>query len=712
MSSERQAPTDRELLALDEAGRRAAQTEFESPLLLEAGAGTGKTTTLIHRILAWSLGSGWLTATTELSVETDGDETPADRVAARTLEGIVAVTFTEAAAAEMAARVAEGLAEVASGTADSLPGFLVDELPAVAGPGLERRAAALLGAIDHLTVSTIHAWCRGLLANHAVDARLHPDFGVDPSGERTEAVARDVAEEAIRRTYAAGEPDDPLVRLAGFGHGPHRLAEALAELAHRAVPAELLAEDPFEPAVLDALVEELDGALAELLEAGAPLANESTRLLGPRVLAAAITSRQQLEHLPGEPLARAEAIARALGEHWPDNLCNRLKDWLKGKLTQTEEGDLGEGATDLGRAAERLRPLVSDLRQLRPLLLDAARRSLAPLLDETGRRLRAQGIAGFDSLLIDARALLTEHPDVCRQLRRGLRQLLVDEFQDTDRVQCDLVRRLALEDGGPRPGLFLVGDPKQSIYGWRNADLGAYDTFAADLEHASGARYSLCRNFRSAPPILAEVERVVAPVMVQAEGLQPQFEPLLPSHATRDRAGFARDGWAPVELWVAAFGSSRRGRDDSEVAELQARAVAADIRRLHDEAGVEWREFGILLRSGSRVDTFESALRAAGVPFSVSRDRQYYRRREVIDAAALVRAIVDPDDHVALLAYLRSAAAGVPDAALIPLWGRDFPKLVTELQQPTAARLQPVRDLLAEVAAALPADLPGLRRVA
>ncbi len=704
-----EARNARDLLAEDDRGRQAAQTEFVRPLLLEAGAGTGKTTTLIHRVLAWSLGAGWLAAAAEM--EGDDEEATAERLAARVLEGVVAVTFTEAAAAEMAARVAEGLATVASGRSDELAGFFAAELPEIEGTGVERRAAALLGAIDHLTVSTIHAWCRGLLANHAVDAGLHPDFAVDPSGERTEAVAREVAEEAIRRAYAQGGRDEPLVRLAAFRIGPHRLAEALAELARRSVPPRLLAEDPFAPAVLDDLVTELDDALEALLAAGARLAGEADRLLGPQVLRAALASREAMAALPAEPLARAAALARVLGEAWAKNLCTRLKDWLKGKFSKTEAGDLGDGAADLTRAAGRLRPLVNDLQLLRPELLDAARRSLAPLLEETHRRLRSQGIAGFDSLLLDARRLLVEHPDVRRQIRRGLRQLLVDEFQDTDRVQCDLVRQLAFVGEGRRPGLFLVGDPKQSIYGWRNADLGAYDEFARDLEARGGARYSLCRNFRSAPPILAEVERAVAPVMVQAEGLQPRFEPLLASDLTRHRPGFRGDGWAPVEIWVAAFGSSRRGRDDEEVAEREARAVAADIRRLHDERGVDWREFGILLRSGSRVDTFESELRAVGVPFTVSRDRQYYRRREVIDAAALVRAIVDPADHVALLAYLRSAAAGVPDAALIPLWSRGFPRLVTELERPTAARLAPVRELLGRVAEELPAELPGLDRV-
>ena len=713
MSGERQPSAERQLLADDESGRRAAQTEFERPLLLEAGAGTGKTTTLIHRILAWSLGSGWITAAAELARESDGEEGAADRVAARVLEGVVAVTFTEAAAAEMAARVAEGLAQVAADDSEALDGFLAAELPEIEEPRLERRAAALLGAIDHLTVSTIHAWCRGLLANHAVDAGLHPDFGVDPSGERTEAVAREVTEEAIRRAYAKGDHDEPLVRLAAFGFGPRRLAEALTELARRAVPARLLEYDPFEKKGLDSLVDTLAEALGELIEAAAPLDGQPAKFLGPRVLAAARTSYAALDQLPEEPLSRAALLAALLRSTWPDNLCTRLKDWLKGTFAKGEAAELGEGAADLGAIAERLRPQVTQLRRLNPPLFDAARRSLAPLLQESGRRLRSHGIAGFDSLLIDARDLLAEHPDVRRQIRRGLRQLLVDEFQDTDRVQCDLVRLLALEGTGTRPGLFLVGDPKQSIYGWRNADLGAYDEFARDLEAVGGARFSLCRNFRSAPPILAEVERTVAPVMVRAEGLQPRFERLLPSERTRDRPGFRHGGWAPVELWVAGLGGSWRGggADDQEIAELEARAVAADIRRLHDEQDVEWREFGILMRSGSRVDTFESALRAAAVPFTVSRDRQYYRRREIIEAAALVRVIVDPDDHVALLAYLRSAAAGVPDAALIPLWGREFPKLVTELQRPSAAPLQQVRDLLAEVAAALPADLPGLQRV-
>ncbi len=713
-----------ELLAEDERGRRAAQTEFERPLLLEAGAGTGKTTTLISRVLAWSLGAGWRQAAAELADEGGGgrggegggddaaaDGAAADRIAARVLEGVVAVTFTEAAAAEMASRVAGGLAKVAAGEADRLPGFLAGELPAVDEPPRERRAAALLSAIDHLTVSTIHAWCRGLLANHAVDAGVHPDFGVDARGDRTEAVAREVVDEAIRRAYGAGDDDHPLVRLAARGIGPHRLATAVLELAQAALPAARLEADPLSPAAIAAIEERLAEALEAVAGAAAPLAGQRANLLGPQVLAAVATTLEAMAELPEPPLERLERLCAVLAEAWPSNLAGRLKKWRKGEFNVGESRDLGAGAGGLADAAGRLRPLVSQLGRLEPGLLDAARRAVQPLLAETQRRLRAQGVAGFASLLIGAHDLLADHPRVRRQIRGGLRQLLVDEFQDTDRVQCDLVRLLALSGDGRRPGLFLVGDPKQSIYGWRNADLGAYDRFAAELRAAGGSSYSLCRNFRSAPAILEEVDRVVAPVMDPVEGLQPRFEPLLPSEATRDRSGFRRGRWAPVELWPVSLGERGRRGEEEEVAELEARAVAADIRRLHEAEGVEWGEFGILLRSSTRTETFEAALRAAGVPFSVSRDRLYFKRREIIEAAALVRAIVDPADHVALLATLRAAGAGLPDAALLPLWSRGFPQRVTELTRPTRAVMEGLRELLDEVAGELPGAPLGLDRV-
>ena len=329
-----------------------------------------------------------------------------------------------------------------------------------------------------------------------------------------------------------------------------------------------------------------------------------------------------------------------------------------------------------------------------------------------------EGFATFQSLLVEARDLLEKQPLVRARERRRIDQLLVDEFQDTDRIQCDIVRLLALE--GPkeeRPGLFVVGDPKQSIYGWRNADLEAYENFVDRAREEGGQRLPLLQNFRSAPSILAEVDRVMPPVMIPEQGLQPRFKILVPSKQTRDKPGFASQGWAPVEYWI----SWRADADDGvksgpatlndDAALLEANAVAADIRRLHDEEKVQWKNFGILLRGTSRLETFLGALRDAGVPFLVGRDKQYYRKREIIEAAAAVRAVLNPADHLALVTFLRSAVVGVPDAALIPLWSRQFPDLATGLTGANSDELEPVRRVITEAAADLPSGIPGLGRI-
>src|SRR6185295_5820523 len=154
----------------DREARRAAQTRFEAPLVLQAGAGTGKTTTLIARLLAWTLGEGWELAArclAERAVAGGREEEAPDRVAAEVLGRIVAITFTEAAAAEMAGRAARELAGLAAG--GEAAGWLeTGHLPPAAERS--RRARALLGTLDHLAVRTIHAFCRGLLADHPLEA--------------------------------------------------------------------------------------------------------------------------------------------------------------------------------------------------------------------------------------------------------------------------------------------------------------------------------------------------------------------------------------------------------------------------------------------------------------------------------------------------------------------------------------------------------------
>ncbi len=176
----------------DREARHAAQTRFEAPLVLQAGAGTGKTTTLIARLLSWTLGEGWERAVRRLAeraVPGRPEEEAPDRVAADVLGRVVAITFTEAAAAEMAGRAARELAALAAG--GEAAGWLD---AALLPPAAERsrRARALLGTLDHLAVRTIHAFCRSLLADHPLEAGVHPEprLSTPTAGSSSRSCAR------------------------------------------------------------------------------------------------------------------------------------------------------------------------------------------------------------------------------------------------------------------------------------------------------------------------------------------------------------------------------------------------------------------------------------------------------------------------------------------------------------------------------------------
>jgi ATP-dependent helicase/nuclease subunit A len=697
--------------ATDDAARLAAQTVFDRVVVLEAGAGTGKTSTLVARVLSWCLDPGWerAEASETRSHAARQDSPPPERVAASVLEAVVAITFTEAAAAEMAARVARSLAALGRGEVPE--GIAAAALPA--DPEVRgARARALLVALDRLRVSTIHAFCGRLLAANPAEAGVHPSFAIDADETRVEEIVG-AAVGARYRREAHGEEADDLVTLAASGIGPDRVAAALRRLVADGVPVAALAGDPFAPdrvAALAAALRERAGALARVL--GDRLAGARARV-PVMVMEAAHALRARLGKGDAATLVDLKAL---LAEHLPANLTGRLGDWRRGKLGAEEQERLGEVAAELAAAAGDLEEVCRHVERAEEELLRAACRVVGPLLAEVRRTMAEGGVVVYADLLSLCRDLLVGHPEVAARERRAIAQLVVDEFQDTDALQCEIVAALALD--GPeaeRPGLFLVGDPKQSIYGWRNADLAAYEAFVNRVLAAGGERHALSVNFRSVPAVLDEVERCLGEVMVREPGVQPAFEPLLVSEQRRGDAGFDRAGRSPVEHWIvdpaAAAGESDDGDGAPGVADIEARAVAADVAELHEREGVAWSELAILMRATTALPTLLQALRDAGVPYAVERDKSYYRRREILEASALVRAVLDPADHVALVAWLRSASVGVPDAALLPLWGRGFPGLMTELAGPDSEVLARLREVIAAAGAATPAT-PGIERVA
>jgi ATP-dependent helicase/nuclease subunit A len=352
------------------------------------------------------------------------------------------------------------------------------------------------------------------------------------------------------------------------------------------------------------------------------------------------------------------ALLRNLEGSWSKGARDRLADWAKDKWSAKSEADAaGDAIEAIGAAARTLHPLLRHALAIDVPLLALLHRTLAPLLESAAKRLREVGAESFDALLRKTRDLLVERQDVAARVRGDIDQLLVDEFQDTDALQCEIVAALALDgDAATRPGLFLVGDPKQSVYGWRNADIGAYMDFVGRVcAEDDAVVHGLCVNHRSVPAVLTEVARVIEPAMRFEARVQPPFEGLLPSERNAGTQGSGRAGLAAVEYWVSADwdreANAPAARTSSQRAlRREAAHLASDLRRVHAEEKIPWNAIALLFRSTSDLDEYMSALRDADIPYTVDRDRSYYRRREVVEASALVRAVLDQCDQIAQVA--------------------------------------------------------------
>jgi ATP-dependent helicase/nuclease subunit A len=274
---------------------------------------------------------------------------------------------------------------------------------------------------------------------------------------------------------------------------------------------------------------------------------------------------------------------------------------------------------------------------------------------EFRRDFLAAGWISFDGILLLVLELLRSEafPGVREILRARYRAVLVDEFQDTDPVQGEIIR-LICEDGKgglERGKLFLVGDPKQSIYGFRGADIIAYQGLVAKILGQGGERVVLRTNFRSHGRILDFVNGVFGRVIQENGDLQPHYEPIEPAEDA------AEEHDAPP-IQVIRVENAKAG----ESREVEAREVADWIRRRPE--GVRYKDVAILLRSLMDVGLYLDELRAAGIPYVVEGEKYFYGTTEVVDFINVLRAVSNPHDRVAVAGVLRSPYGAVPDAEL------------------------------------------------
>ncbi len=441
----------------DSAARARIEAELDTTLVVVAGAGTGKTTALVGRILQLV------------------------RSGRAQLREIAAITFTEAAAAELRQRVRERIEEVAATS------------PA------EARLAAARHEVDEAAICTLHAFAQRILVEHCVAAGIPPGFDVlDETAERADFEARferfaDVlladpgAEEALVRGFSVGLARVDLADMAWALHSHwDRLEDGGLEAFERLRPA----PDRWPSAEPGPVLDAIDAAISM----GAWCADDTDKLK---------------EHLVTTLRAARDGLATC------DDAQSTLRflDGIRGLQCANGKRDNWHDHVEEVRAA------CAAAEKARLDLLQATRRAV---LAELGARLahfvigaanerRAEGRLAFHDLLVHARRLLRHDGAARGALRRRYRRLLIDEFQDTDPIQVELAARLAAAvDGsadlrrGEPGGLFVVGDPKQSIYRFRRADIESFAHVGSEI----GDAVVLVTNFRSVPGILEFVNTV------------------------------------------------------------------------------------------------------------------------------------------------------------------------------------------------------------
>ncbi len=633
----------------DQPERRRIVEDLDHTLFVEAGAGSGKTGSLVERVFA-------LVA------------------AGVPMRDIAAITFTDKAAAELRDRIRRRLEDAAlglgaddTGTSDDTDDTGTCDETSNAGSEacLRARLGEALAELDGAAVSTVHAFAQRLLTELPLAAGLPPRVEVADEltsqltfDERWAAFLDDlldpdrleVSPEEHDALLVLLEARRPIAALRAVALEFERNWDLVAHHVHGQPPPPLatievggllaqvrsLAEERVHGAEGDRLVRVLD-----------VLANDADDL------EAAATPRDQLR-----------VLAR-LGERRGRNTGSK-PNWR-----------FSRWADDLDALRAQVEDVASSARALARGLTEACLRRLAHRLAHTtmeaAEERRRSGRLAFHDLLVLARGLLRDPergPEARAVLHQRYTRLLLDEFQDTDPIQVDIALLLAADPHAPIPPgsrpaggagrLFFVGDPQQSIYRFRRADIA---TFLATRDALDTSPVRLSANFRTNAPVVEWVNAVFDQLFEAAPGAQPEFAALAPTRST-PLAGPA----------VATLGSSSdEDRRAPEVRALESGDVVAAIRaavgrwELDDQGArrpVRFGDIAVLIPTRTILDSLEDALETAGVPYRTESSSLAYASREVRDLLLALRAVDDPTDELALITALRSPLFGCSDVDL------------------------------------------------
>lgn len=608
-------------------------------VLVMAGAGTGKTSTLVTRCIDCLSGGE-----------------PAS------LDELLIVTFTEAAAAEARERIRTALERKFTETGDE-------------------HWARQLALFDAAHIGTLHGFCLKLIRQHFYQLGLDPQLTVSDEGQ-ARLLAEETLTELLEEHYAGRETESAAVLelIESYAGGrDETIRNWVLQLHHygqtRPDPRDWLErqmalfQDP-NPAqwanwLIAGIAEWRDLWLAEL-ESLRPDNVKAAECAGILSRLAPPFDREQASRMVANILA-------AKAEGWPKGKKTELLEPLKPFFRDVE---FLATLTPPGRDASALDPLVEDWTWCRQPMLALLRLTQQFTARFTERK-RADGVVDFHDLEQLALQLLWEPAErdrpsaIARQWREQLRFVFVDEYQDINAAQDRIITALSRE--GAHANRFLVGDVKQSIYRFRLAAPAIFRTYAREWNNKAGKTISLAENFRSRAAILEFANALFAPLMREEIGgvnydAAARLIPGLKSDAAPE---------AEVEIRLRltergeALAEDTSVLDDLQNAEREARHIALRLRELHASGWqivdreskqprpVAWRDMAVLLRApASKAEGYAKQFEAVGVPLRVERGG-FFDALEVADLLNLLRLLDNPVQDVPLLAVLRSPLVGL-----------------------------------------------------
>ncbi len=671
----------------DGADRERAATTFDRNVVVTAGAGTGKTRLLVDRLVHL------LMRDTDLK-----------------LTEIVALTFTNKAANEIKLRLRERLEGYLAARLEDEPVNSKDkEIPSemrslmaryrLSKERLERRALDALRQIERSEIGTIHGFAATLLRLYPIEAGVDPQF-IEDDGSRFERLFNELwglwLDQELSYQGLRQEEWRKALRKIGLAEIKALAASLCAETVDLERLSALARETETPPRILDWL-KALEKRASSLLERH-PENRSNEKLLR----AAGGIVREFLSG--GEPRDGENSLAGSINK--------TLKGWAEADVEEARE--ILRVARALCRVDESLSRGLCEL--------------LIPFVWSFREAFAREGLVSFDGLLARARNLVRDHPAVREELKRRFAAILIDEFQDTDPMQYEILVYLA-EDLARQakdwravklvPGkIFVVGDPKQSIYAFRRADIEAYlEVVEKIIKAQNGIECRLTANFRSHAGILDVVNGIFGRLIEARPGLQPRYvaiEPA-PGNGAEQSLPFRQVTLCKVQ----------GGADEKLSAEAARRLEAENVARWLDEevldkaeimdaagrkATAKPKDIAILLRRLTDVHHYLEPLRRRGLRYVVEGERHFYAVQEVIDAVNLLRAVENPHDKLALLGVLRSPLGGLTDAEIYELGRRrlldyrieSFPKETEKQSFSTAQELYALLRKLRDETRALP----------